>query len=152
MTDTEPTGRIVVGVDGSEPSLEALRWAIGEARLRGGHVQAVHVWHYPAWAYSAGIVATPVVSREDLEAGARIVLDKAVDSIGADAGPPVERLVIEGGSAHELVDCSLGAALLVVGHRGHGGFVGLMLGSVAQQCSSHARCPVVIVRSLDGTG
>jgi len=57
----------------------------------------------------------------------------------------IERRVVEGRPAAVLVDESQGADLLVVGSRGHGGFAGLLLGSVSQQCAHHAACPVVIV-------
>ena len=60
--------------------------------------------------------------------------------------PAVDRLVLEGAAAEQLVKHSDGAGLLVVGHRGRGGFAGLLLGSIAQQCAAHAHCPVVIVR------
>lgn len=142
-------GRIVVGIDGSTPSREALRWALDEARMRGEtQVEAVHVWHYPVLTYMPGIAPTPVFAKADLEAEARAVLDEAVDAVvGAGAaGVPVERVVAEGSAVEGLVERSAEADLLVLGHRGHGGFRELLLGSVANQCASHARCPVVIVR------
>lgn len=142
-------GRIVVGVDGSRSSGDALRWAMGEARLRGATVDAVHVWRYPPVTYVPGIVDAPVFAHDDLEAQAGAVLDRAVDAVlaaGDDGAPVVERVVLEGPTAERLCQWSRHAELLVVGHRGRGGFTGLLLGSVAQQCSSHAACPVVVVR------
>lgn len=143
--------RIVVGVDGSAPSRQALRWALHEAEVRGGsRVEAVHLWHYPVLTYLPGVAPTPVFARVDLEAEARAALDAAVDAATAEAvagaGVAVERVVAEGGAVEGLVERSSAADLLVVGHRGHGGFRGLLLGSVAHQCASHAHCPVVIVR------
>ena len=86
----------------------------------------------------------------DLEQAATERLDRVVDSIvGTDPGVKVERRVLEGGAAGVLVDIAAGADLLVVGSRGRGGFAGLLLGSVAQQCVHHATCPVVVVRSKD---
>lgn len=141
-------GRIVVGVDGSRASQLALRWALGEARLRGATVEAVHVWRYPVLTYAPGISAAPVFAHDDLEAEARAVLDEAVAGAEGPAveGAAIERLVLEGAASEALVRRAEGADLLVVGHRGRGGFAGLRLGSVAHQCSTHATCPVVIVR------
>jgi nucleotide-binding universal stress UspA family protein len=146
--DEMTSPRIVVGVDGSSESTHALRWALAEARLRGAAVEVVHAWHYPAWTYSPAILSTPVFAREDLEVEAKAVLDGTVDGVLAEeAEPPaLDRVVVEGPAAEELVRRSEKAELLVVGHRGRGGFAGLLLGSVAHQCSAHATCPVVVVR------
>lgn len=142
------TERIVVGIDGSHSSRHALRWAVGEARVRGAVVEAVHVWRYPVWTYAPVILTPPVFAHDDLVAEAQGVLDGAVDEVlaGEHAPPAVERLVLEGATAEQLVKHSENADLLVVGHRGRGGFAGLLLGSIAHQCAAHARCPVVIVR------
>ena len=90
----------------------------------------------------------PVFAHDDLVAEARKVLDEAVEDVlsGEQRPPAVERLVLEGAAAEQLVKHFDGADLLVVGHRGRGGFAGLLLGSIAQQCAAHAHCPVVIVR------
>jgi nucleotide-binding universal stress UspA family protein len=139
---------IVVGIDGSHSSQHALRWAITEARLRGAAVEAVQVWHYPAWTYSPLILSTPVVAQDDLIAEAHGILNQAVDDVlAAEHDPPeVEHTVLQGAAAEQLVKHAASANLLVVGHRGRGGFGGLLLGSVANQCAAHATCPVVIVR------
>lgn len=142
------TARIVVGVDGSEASQHALRWALSEARVRGTGVEAVHVWRYPVWTYSPAITTPPAFAREDLEAEAQAVLDHAVDA-ALETQPGdirVDRMVAEGVASEQLVRLAAGADLLVVGHRGRGGFATLLLGSVAHQCAAHATCPVVIVR------
>jgi nucleotide-binding universal stress UspA family protein len=140
------TGRpIVVGVDGSGAAAEALGWAAGEAQIAGATVQAVHAWHYPPLTY-AGLVPPPTFARDDFEAEARGVLDDAVSAVDQAGAVPIERLVVEGGATNVLVDLSEGADLLVVGHRGRGGFLALHLGSVALQCALHAKCPVVVVR------
>lgn len=136
---------IVVGVDGSEAAAEALGWAAREAALTGAKVCAVHAWCYPALTYAHGLVGPPVFAREDFEDEARAILDTALSTLDQDA-PAVERVVVEGGATNVLVDRSRGADLLVVGHRGRGGFLSLLLGSVALQCAQHADCPVVVVR------
>jgi len=133
--------RIVVGVDGSEAGREALRWAINEARCRNAAVEAVYAWHQP------GLMSYGYLSQIDLEPfeeDARKVLDAAVEGLEV-AGVTVERKLLPGGAANVLVEESKGAALLVVGSRGRGGFSGLLLGSVSQQVAHHAPCPVVII-------
>jgi nucleotide-binding universal stress UspA family protein len=140
--------QIVVGVDGSRSSLEALRWALGEARLRGATVDAVQVWHYPALAISSPMAGPVIGAHDDFEADARTLLDEAVDGVLAEVegAPSVNRVVLEGAAAEQLVRHGHAADLLVLGHRGRGGFADLLLGSVALQCTSHAVCPVVVVR------
>ena len=91
--------------------------------------------------YAAGGLI-PVLDDGTAERLARRELDEV---LGDDPGVVVELLVEEGSAASVLVRESENAELLVVGSRGHGGFVGLLLGSVGQQCAAHARCPVVIV-------
>lgn len=140
--------RIVVGVDGSPGSERALRWAIEEGGMRGAQVDAVHAWH-PIY---VGLGPDGAMGLElgVLEASARAVLDRAVD--GADASvleEPVNRRVVSGGAGASLLEAAQGADLLVVGARGHGGFVGLLLGSVSQQVAHHGTCPVVIVPGRD---
>jgi nucleotide-binding universal stress UspA family protein len=141
--------RIVVGVDGSEHSLEALRFALAEARLRSATVVAVHVPHLPV----APVVGAPAFVIGDLpdlvqaveESAPKIVADALAKLADEAEGLEVETVVARGGVAHELVRAAAGADLLVVGSRGRGGFGGLLLGSVSQQCAHHAPCPVVIV-------
>lgn len=141
---------VVVGVDGSPGSQQALRFAAEEARLRNAKLVVVHAWELPVTAgsdpFSLGMstLEVPVGEvAEALERSAATVLDDAVDELGA--GIEIERRLVEGGAANALVDASEGAAVLVVGARGHGGFTGLVLGSVSARCIHHARCPVIVV-------
>jgi nucleotide-binding universal stress UspA family protein len=146
-------GRIVVGIDGSPPSRDALRWALGEAECRDCELEAVHAWQYPALAYVPGLAPTPVFADDDMEAEAWAVLDETVEKVLADrgCGTEVQRVVVHGSPVEALAARARGADLLVVGHRGGGGFRELLLGSVAKQCAANAPCPVVIVRpSADG--
>jgi nucleotide-binding universal stress UspA family protein len=137
-------GRIVVGVDSSDGAKRALEWAVGEARLRGATVEAVHVWQLPYF------LSTPLgdvpLDRGDLQDSAQSELDGVVEAIDASGlSEPVTRTVAAGNPAGVLIDIAGGADLLVVGARGHGGFSGLLLGSVSHQVANHAPCPVVIV-------
>lgn len=143
-------GRIVVGVDGSEQSEAALRWAIDEARLRGAIVEAVHVYEPASMVY--GYAETPVPpdvidqNAQSARQDAARLLDDVLGRV--DAGEvviePVD--VDDVGPAQVLVRRSQDAELLVVGSRGRGGFQELLLGSVSHQCANHAACPVVILR------
>ena len=149
--DTERTGGlIVVGVDSSEGSKAALRFAFDEAKLRKATLRAVHSWLY-GYIGSVGIEGYgPVAGADlsDLRLTAEIALDAVLQQALPDQnGVAIERRVVEGTPATVLVHESRNADLLVVGSRGHGGFAGLLLGSVSQQCAHHAACPVVIVRA-----
>ncbi|MEU8511060.1 universal stress protein [Kitasatospora sp. NPDC048722] len=144
---SEQTGsrqrRIVVGVDGSPASVDALRWAVRQARMQEAVVEALTVWQHPV----ATGWTVPVTAYEQLPGIARKILDDSVREAVVDGGP-VEVLtrVQEGGAAQCLLDAARGAELLVVGSRGHGGFTGALLGSVSQHCVQHAPCPVVVIR------
>jgi nucleotide-binding universal stress UspA family protein len=138
---------IVVGVDGSEGSERALQFALAEARARGSNVKAVSAWHIPAIAYQTGWVPAPI----DLEAYPKLAqstLDKSLENASSAAsGVQVTTVVSKGQPADVLCEVAKDADLLVVGSRGVGGFRGLLLGSVSQQCAHHAPCPIVIVPS-----
>ena len=143
---TQGTGssrRIVVGIDGSAPSMRALEWALGQAKATGSGVEAVHAWEMPT---SFGM-APAMLPYEDLDRAAQQTLATAVER-ATDGHPevPVERQVVQGHPATVLVERSAGADLLVVGSHGHGGFVGALIGSVSLNCVQHATCPVVVVR------
>ncbi len=140
MTDK----RIVVGVDGSPSSMKALRWAIRQAKLTGAEVEAVTAWSYPSgygWAPSSEGGAV------DFEGDAGKILVEALAQVsGIAPDVVVEPLVAQGHAADVLVRAAEGADLLVVGSRGHGGFTGMLLGSVSQHCVQHATCPVLVLR------
>jgi nucleotide-binding universal stress UspA family protein len=139
------SGRIVVGVDGSSHSEQALRWAIGQARLTGQPVEAVISWSVPV-DYGAG--ALGALTDVDWEGAATSTLmdtvAKAVDSSDAER---VSQRVVMGHPAQVLLDAAADAALLVVGSRGRGGFKGMLLGSVSQHVVARAACPVVVIRA-----
>ncbi|BCJ39288.1 universal stress protein [Actinocatenispora thailandica] len=142
MTGTTPgTGRIVVGVDGSEPSQRALRWALRQAQLSGARVQAIMAWEVPLY-YGMSPTLDVDLSEQTGKALNELVSD-AVERTRADVR--VEQHVVHNNPARTLINTSIGADLLVLGTRGHGGFAEALLGSVAQKCVHFAACPVVIV-------
>ncbi len=135
---------VVVGTDGSEASFVAVRWAAAEAKAHGASLEIIHTWTLPLMTDPIGMVPLQLPV-DDFIKQAEAVRDHAV-KIAKDAG--VEKVVgrVERGMAAEhLIKASKTADEVVVGTRGHGGFVGLLLGSVAQQVATHAECPVVIV-------
>jgi nucleotide-binding universal stress UspA family protein len=138
-------GWIVVGVDGSEHSEVALRWASTEAHRRGLGLQVVTCWSYPMLPWGP---YQPPLSGQDFEAEARRIAETEVETVlGADRGSlDVQISVLEGAASLRLLDYDKAADMIVVGSRGRGGFAGLLLGSVSQHLAEHARCPVVIVR------
>jgi nucleotide-binding universal stress UspA family protein len=140
--DVPPTAnRIVVGVDGSEPSKSALRWAARFATMSGATIEAVLAWQPPV---SYGGAYPPADWRPDQDA--EVILASTVSEVFGDERPAGIRLIVEeGNAAAVLLDHSTGAELLVTGSRGHGGFAGLLLGSVSSHCAEHATCPVLVV-------
>ena len=142
---------IVVGVDGSGSSSDAIRWAVAEARLRKTAVKAVYAWQSPL-VTGFQYIPPDLLDPDVLDRHAREIVEAAVAEAGeARNGVVVESCAIEGLPASVLIEASREAELLVLGSRGHGGFHGLLLGSVGQQCVHHAVCPVVIVRpATDG--
>ena len=133
---------IVVGIDGSTSSVEALRLAVEIATWSGARVEALSVWQ-PYY----GTVELPVPI-ENLEKKAREHLTEALTAI--DPGDvEITEAVLEGDPATVLIERSRDADMLVVSTRGRGGFVGLLLGSVSQRCAQHASCPVLIARQRE---
>jgi nucleotide-binding universal stress UspA family protein len=134
---------IVAGIDGSDSSIQALRWAAGQAQLTGATLEVITTWDWPTnWGWSA-----PLPEGYDPVADARAVLDAAVEPIRlAYPGVEIETRALEGHPAPALVAASRTADLLVVGSRGHGQFAGMLLGSVSEYCVRNADCPVTVVR------
>ncbi|GAB3971579.1 universal stress protein [Actinoallomurus acanthiterrae] len=141
--DNEQAGSvIVVGVDGSEPSKDALRWAARQAQLTGAELRVVRAWRQPV---SYGFPAD--YADADFEGDAREDLDQILeDVLGGEPRISVTAHVVEGHPAQVLIETADGADLLVVGSRGHGAFAGMLLGSVSAHCAHHATCPVLVVR------
>ncbi len=146
---------VVVGVDHSEGAKAALRFAFEEARLRHARLRVVHAWQYgvplAATGFDGFSAAAVDVDVSELREAAERQLEQTVqETVPASSCVEVERRLVEGRPAGVLVEASRDADLLVVGSRGHGGFAGLLLGSVSQQVSQHAECPVAIVRAPTG--
>ena len=138
------SGRIVVGVDGSSHSEEALRWALGQARLTGQPVDAVISWRIP----NVGVDGAGVLLALDWEGDATRTLEKTVaEAVNPPDADRVAQRVVQGHPAQVLLDAAADAALLAVGSRGRGGFTGMLLGSVSQHVVARAACPVVVVRA-----
>ena len=143
--------KIVVGIDGSDTSKDALRWAIDEARLRKVQVLAVHAWEPPPPAPDIAPAPLPpsrfdpLSSLPDLEEAASDVVRKVVGEVRAE-DVDVSGEARGGPAGLVLVEAADEDDLLVVGSSGHGALAALVLGSVSQYCAQHAPCPVVIYR------
>jgi nucleotide-binding universal stress UspA family protein len=134
--DETPHGLIIVGVDGSDGSLLALREAAEIAPRLGLPLRAVTVWENPDFV------------RWDAEDDAERQSTAAADGLFGENWPSwFDTEVVGGAPADILIEASKHARILVIGTRGHGGIAGLLLGSVSTQCIRQAHCPVLVVRS-----
>ena len=149
QTQTATPQRYVVGVDGSESSLAALRWAVNQARAHGGSsVRAVQVWELPYSGLASSLAVEPygLPDLNTIQERARVRLASTMEAIGDTSPVEVHAELREGQPAAVLCELSREADLVVVGSRGHGGFAALMLGSVCAQVVRHAKCSVFVVR------
>lgn len=137
----ETKRRIVVGVDGSESSIDALRSAARIAAALECPLEAISVWAYPP------IFEADAPVQRELKEGAQRTVDAAgVAVFGTELPVWFTASTRRGAPTRALIEESDGAEMLVLGSRGHGGFVGMLLGSVSTACVQHARCPVLVVR------
>lgn len=144
---TEPQGRVVVGIDGSDTSDLALDWAVDEARRRSLPLHLVHAREVDDW---WRLVRLPVPA-ELLHAPDPMLQERAERARGD--GTPALAVTAESSVTHPsrvLIELSENAAVVVLGARGHGPAAQALLGSVSAQVSAHAHCPVVIVRQPAG--
>jgi len=142
MVNNSNSLRILVGIDGSESSLDALHRAAQIATATNAPLEGITTWQYPL----AFDTYFPMMDDWSPSQNAERVLAAATER--AFHGSPPERFtsrVIEGPAARVLIEQSRDAAMLVLGTRGHGGFAGLLLGSVSSACAEHAQCPVLIM-------
>jgi len=138
------SGRIVVGIDGSDSARRALQWALDEARRREASVDVVHAWQTP-YVVPSPLAGVPL-DVDVIEKHARSTLDRMVDGEDTRHQPArVERILVQGGAARAVLDTARGADLVVLGTRGLGGFKGLLLGSVTHHVAHHLRCPLVVI-------
>jgi nucleotide-binding universal stress UspA family protein len=148
VTNSEPMAgeswqTIVVGVDGSQFSVDALVWAAHQAETTGSRLRLVTAWDQPTYRG----VGRPILD-EELERQARGALEHtAQKALGAQWANRIEALVVSGQPAEVLIRAAEDADLLVVGSHGRGGFASMLLGSVSHECTAHAPCPVVVVRA-----
>jgi nucleotide-binding universal stress UspA family protein len=147
-------GTIVVGVDGSPPSVAALRWAAEEAALREARLVALHAWSYvpPAPIAEPGMIPLPasdLAGQLEAERGAaQAELEAAMaDAFPSGAPVEIEEQLAEESAGDALVAAGADADLLVVGSSGRGGLASALLGSVSRHVVSHATCPVVVVKA-----
>jgi nucleotide-binding universal stress UspA family protein len=134
--------RIVVGIDGSKASLSALEWAVRQADFTHASLEIVAAWE---WATSFGWSVVP--EGYDPSGDAQSMIEPLVATLRS-AHPQlvVTAKIVEGHPAPVLIKESIGADLLVVGSRGHGEFVGMLIGSTSEHCVANAACPVVVFR------
>ncbi|WP_461188239.1 universal stress protein [Arthrobacter sp. Z4-13] len=141
-----PEAKIVVGVDGSDSSVQALRLAARLAPALNARIHAVACWDFPQ--IYAGYVPPDF---EAFEAAATHTLAESLGkAFGPDASVDITQEIVRGPAPAKLVEAGADATMLVVGRRGHGGFIGMHLGSVSSACVSHAACPVLVVHA-DGS-
>ena len=134
------TGEIIVGVDGSTSSIDALSRAYRIADKLDTRLVALTAWHYPI------TFGQYVANGWEPETDARAAQISAIHDVFGDEPPPwFSSEFVEDVASHALVERSHDAEMLVVGSRGLGGFSGLLLGSVSAEVVAHARCPVLVI-------
>lgn len=142
---SSPSQLIVVGVDGSDSSRDAVGWALNQAARTGAGLRAVSSWRWPNY-------LTRIPPGVDLAEETEQLLDEVIDRVlaanpQAAAKVSVSKHVVEGPPGPALLTQADGATLLVVGAHGRAAFPGMLLGSVAEYCVRHGNCPVVVVRA-----
>lgn len=144
MEQTRDSAAIVVGVDGSAPSITALRWAHAMAPLLKAHIRVVTCWQFQI----AVGTFTPLLwnPEEEAQSVCAAAVAEAFDGV-----PPagLEMVASQGAPAKVLMEESRTAQLVIVGSRGRGGFEGLLLGAVSAAVAEHAKCPVLVVHGTD---
>ncbi len=145
VTGIDPfAGRIVVGMDGSDGSLKAAQWAVGEARVRGRGITLAHAIIPTTASSSFGVFVSPRLDLiDDMRNGAMEALTRTAAELDC---ADVQVVVEIGTPSALLLTASDTAEFIVLGSRGRGGFKALLLGSVGSQVTSHANCPVIVMR------
>lgn len=144
MNSSSPQLPIVVGVDGSRSSIDALRKAAELAEAFDAPIEALTAWQFPIT--SDGSTPTGIWSPEGEAAS---TLSDAIDEAFPSGKPErLTTMIASGPPAAVLIKKSETASMLVLGSRGRGGFAGLLLGSVSTACTQHAHCPVLVMHSM----
>ena len=139
----EAEAKVLVGVDGSESSIQALRLGARLAPALNATIVAVACWDFPE--IYAGYVPPDFARFE--AAAAKTLADALEKAFGEETPERLTSQLVRGPAAAKLVEAAVGASLLVVGRRGHGGFLGMHLGSVSSACVAHADCPVLVLHA-----
>ena len=138
-------GRVVAGIDGSPASIQALRWALAYATFTGSATEVIVAWDWtahPGW-------TSPVPSDCEPKMNAEQALDHLIEQMRSEfPNQLIEGQVVQGHAAPLLIEASKGADLLVVGSRGYGEFVGMLMDSVSEYCATNAHCPVLVHRAV----
>lgn len=138
---------IVVGVDGSENSREALAWALSHAELIGARVECLFAWDFPLmWGADEDWFVPDDVWQPE-EEGRRMLTDVLAEIAGTTPAVPVRAHTVRAGAVQSLLDAAEGAELLVVGHRSHNTLTELLHRSVSARVARLAPCPVVVVNT-----
>jgi nucleotide-binding universal stress UspA family protein len=137
---------VLVGVDGSASSHKALAWAAAEAADHRADLVVVNVWEHTVPPPTGSVSVSERYVPDPSQRTAENLLQEIKEVLGEDPPVLVQPRVKQGVPAKVLIEQSADADLLVVGTRGHGGFRGLVLGSVSQHVAAYARCPVTVVR------
>ena len=138
--------RVVVGIDGSESSRGALRWALAEALLRSVPLEVLHAWRTPM-IFVPNAYAPELVELGRMDEAALRFIDRELDAVGADGDCPVviEQTEVQHFPAHALIEASRRAELVVLGRHGVGGFPHELMAPKVVQVAHHAKCPVAVV-------
>jgi nucleotide-binding universal stress UspA family protein len=153
MAENMRQRRIVVGIDGSEQSKDALQWAMRQAELTGAVLDAINAWEVPVnlgWAPAdIGWISGWPDAEDRAKASERLLNEVLYEVVKTRSPVPMHTRAVPGHPAPVLLEAAKDADLLVLGSRGQGGFVGALLGSVSQYCVCHATCPVVVIRGAE---
>jgi nucleotide-binding universal stress UspA family protein len=143
MAKIGSTGRIVVGVDGSPESALALSWAARIARSEHAGIDVVAAWEFPV---NLGWTTLPAdfSPKQEIRRAALAAVDEA---FGTDLPRDLRVITHEGNAANVLIERSATALMIIVGSRGHGAFMGLLLGSISARVAEQAKCPVLVVHT-----
>ena len=137
---------IVVGVDGLPGSRTALTWAAAEAAEHGAELVVLNVWEHTLMPPAGSVSVSERFVPDESQRTADELVQVIKEELGGEPSVLVQPRVKQGTAAKVLIEESANADLLVVGTRGHGGFAGLVLGSVSQHVAAYAQCPVTVVR------